>query len=41
MAEIDRMMDADMVEQARMVFVYYGACEAKQSVRRPGPALRK
>jgi hypothetical protein len=30
MAEFDRMMDAGMVEQARMVLVYYAACEAKQ-----------
>jgi hypothetical protein len=30
--EIDAMMDAGMVEQARMVIVYYLACEAKQGV---------
>lgn len=30
--EIDAMMDAGMVEQARMVLVYYLACEAKKGV---------
>jgi hypothetical protein len=30
-AEIDRMMDAGMVEQARMVLFYCMACQAKQS----------
>lgn len=30
--EIDAMMDANMVEQARMVLVYYLACEAKKGV---------
>ena len=30
--EIDAMMDAGMVEQARMVLVYYLACEAKRGV---------
>lgn len=31
--EIDAMMDAGMVEQARMVLLYYLACEAKRGVR--------